>query len=342
MEKSFNSSEVDIEASSIFNRYSNPSSPFIRYSQFTASNPVKKHFRVHKPTRNFGLDQIFPPEGLGSDRLTAAPYHNYEVSQVDMMSNDGSIVSACREERRRQDAQPQTPTRKRVAEFSVSKVETMESIMSTAISTKNMVLVKPKIMSCIENLNAQEVTNAQDHSDKSVTTLFLKSFNIVSRIFNSNLEQREASENPHSFISRAKRIKKTLVSSFIDKAGSQLNDGLEPNETCCNCKNSSCIKLYCECFRLNGTCGSSCKCVNCKNTRENPDRTAMVRLMSKKAADLEPLPSQLVVRSDLEITRRGCNCKKSKCSKKYCACYSQGAFCNSGCCCVNCLNAKKQ
>eukprot|EP00798_Chlamydomonas_sp_ICE-L_P004604 gene4604-14797_t len=36
----------------------------------------------------------------------------------------------------------------------------------------------------------------------------------------------------------------------------------------CNCKNSRCLKLYCECFASGRYC-ESCNCVNCHNNREN-------------------------------------------------------------------------
>ena len=32
----------------------------------------------------------------------------------------------------------------------------------------------------------------------------------------------------------------------------------------CNCKNSKCLKLYCECFSLGEYC-NNCNCVNCHN-----------------------------------------------------------------------------
>ena len=42
----------------------------------------------------------------------------------------------------------------------------------------------------------------------------------------------------------------------------------------CNCKNSGCLKLYCECFKDGGMCGSHCKCKACKNKTDSEERDA--------------------------------------------------------------------
>ena len=33
----------------------------------------------------------------------------------------------------------------------------------------------------------------------------------------------------------------------------------------CNCTKSRCVKKYCECFKMNISCGSLCRCMECEN-----------------------------------------------------------------------------
>jgi hypothetical protein len=41
-----------------------------------------------------------------------------------------------------------------------------------------------------------------------------------------------------------------------------------PKKKNCNCKNSKCLKLYCECFASGRYC-EGCHCTNCCNNQEN-------------------------------------------------------------------------
>jgi hypothetical protein len=36
----------------------------------------------------------------------------------------------------------------------------------------------------------------------------------------------------------------------------------------CNCRNSSCMKKYCDCFSLGNKCSEECNCNNCRNNEE--------------------------------------------------------------------------
>ena len=46
----------------------------------------------------------------------------------------------------------------------------------------------------------------------------------------------------------------------------------------CNCKNSRCVKLYCECFR-NETFCKDCNCECCLNKTDNPTRKNTIGMM---------------------------------------------------------------
>ena len=45
------------------------------------------------------------------------------------------------------------------------------------------------------------------------------------------------------------------------------DDGALPRgkPTQCKCRNSKCLKLYCECFASGIYCGPRCLCTNCEN-----------------------------------------------------------------------------
>lgn len=118
----------------------------------------------------------------------------------------------------------------------------------------------------------------------------------------------------------------------------------------CNCKNSRCLKLYCECFASGKYC-DNCNCVNCLNNRENEGvRQAAVEAILERnpnafrpkiqgtEGDAVAQPSRLAVESTVPRHTKGCNCKKSTCLKKYCECFQAGIFCSDNCKCIDCKN----
>ena len=106
---------------------------------------------------------------------------------------------------------------------------------------------------------------------------------------------------------------------------------LDKNSLTCTCKNSSCLKFYCECFS-NGTYCQNCSCINCKNTSE------FESLRQEKYKNIIERNPKAIHQINSIKKSFICNCKYSNCSKKYCDCFQSGKRCTSKCKCINCLN----
>ena len=107
----------------------------------------------------------------------------------------------------------------------------------------------------------------------------------------------------------------------------------------CNCKRSKCLKLYCECFKAQQYC-SGCDCVDCNNlaSHEGVRQEAIRATKERNATAFQP---KVVVKDENATHNAGCNCKKSRCIKKYCECFEGSVLCSTSCKCVNCMNDGK-
>ncbi|KAK8683057.1 hypothetical protein V6N13_039127 [Hibiscus sabdariffa] len=223
-----------------------------------------------------------------------------------------------------------------IAQVGSASMKLAQAIKSTCQSTENM-------DSCSD---AFEKVSAPPQD----VTLEVKVNTVADSAVSESLSAMESTECDMTLSKRRKFSSEDGNSDEVKKL-SNSTDG----EGCkrCNCKKTKCLKLYCDCFAAGVYCTEPCSCQGCFNRPECADTVLETRKQIESRNPLAFAPKIVQPFTEVPLSnredgnwktpssarhKRGCNCKRSMCLKKYCECYQANVGCSIGCRCEGCKN----
>ncbi|KAK9137437.1 hypothetical protein Sjap_008031 [Stephania japonica] len=263
---------------------------------------------------------------------------NAQKKKLEDDSNSCSSISSHSEEKVTPEDKPLVPVRPGSSPCILPGIGL--HLNALAATTKDLAVVKHETVIAGKQLISMPCSSATFHSLSSERKSF-KSLALSS--IKTDVDPTSSCQVATSDTSRA--------SAFKADAGWSMQEKVRAASVATGKNIFYFLNSYCECFAAGVYCVEPCSCQECFNKPIHEDTVLATRKQIESRNPLAFAPK--VIRSsesnadigeDSNKTpssarhKRGCNCKKSNCLKKYCECYQGGVGCSINCRCEGCKN----